>query len=119
MGRGLSIFIVLIVMVPLVFGLFFTFWPEYQRSQLIKNGVAASGTILSIQPTGTTVNDQPQVSIHLNIEAADGEVFEADTTMIINPVYLTEFQPGKHVQVKYDPDDKTKVAIEETETGLR
>ncbi len=98
---------------------FLFFWPEYQRSQLLERGLPAEAVILGIEPTGSTFNDQPQVEIRLEVRPADGAAYEAETTMIINPVYLPEFQPGKTVRVRYDAEDRSKVAIEETESGQR
>jgi hypothetical protein len=99
--------------------LFIFFYPEYQREQLIQNGLPAQAEILDIEPTGSTYNDQPQARIRLLVTPETGESFEAETTMIINPIYAPQFQPGKRVKVRYDGADKTKVAIEETESGQR
>lgn len=114
-------FLIPVVILLVGFGIpgFLFFWPEYQRSQLLETGVPAEATILGIAPTGNTFNDQPQVEIRLEVRPADGAAYEAETTMIVNPVYLSEFQPGKTVQVRYDAQDPSKVAIEETESGQR
>ncbi|MCC7523063.1 DUF3592 domain-containing protein [Candidatus Uhrbacteria bacterium] len=115
--------IVLAVGLMLVLGLalplFIFFYPEYQREQLIKTGLPAQAEILTIEPTGNTYNDQPQARILLLVTPETGESFEAETTMIINPIYAPQFQPGKRVKVRYDANDKTNVAIEETESGQR
>lgn len=112
---GVSIMLLLGVALPL----FFVFYPEYERDQLIKNGTAASGVITNIQPTGNIVNDQPQVKVTVRVTTDNGETFESIATMIINPVYIPQFQPGKNVKVKFDPADRSKMAIEETESGQR
>lgn len=114
-ATGVGIMLVLGVALPL----FFVFYPEYERDQLIKNGTSASGVITDIEPTGNIVNDQPQVKVTVRITTDNGETFESIATMIINPVYIPQFQPGKNVKVKFDPSDRTKMAIEETEDGQR
>lgn len=111
--------IIVLAAVGLIFPLFFMFYPEYQRDQLLKTGVPAQAEIVSIRPTGNTFNDQPQVSIIVRVMPENEEPYEAEVKMIINPVYLVQFQPGKTVQVRYDAEDRTKVAIEETEDGTR
>jgi hypothetical protein len=108
-----------IFLVGLALPLYFMFWPEYQRDQLVKNGVPATAEIISIHPTGNIFNDQPQVDIVVRVTPTDGEPYEANVTMIINAVYLPQFQPGKTVQVRYDAGDPSNVAIEETENGTR
>lgn len=98
---------------------YFLFWPEYERSELLKNGVPANGEIVSIEPTGNIYNDQPQARIAVKVVTDSGEAFVATTTMIINPLYAPQFQPGKKVKVRYDANDRAKMAIEETEAGQR
>jgi hypothetical protein len=114
-GIGITVIAILGIAIPM----FFTFYPEYERDQLIKNGTAASGVITDIQPTGNIVNDQPQVKVTVKVTTENGETFESVATMIINPVYIPQFQPGKNVKVKFDPNDRSKMAIEETEDGQR
>jgi hypothetical protein len=115
----LTIGIFVLVAIVFIIPLFFMFWPEYQRDQLLKNGVPAQAEIVSLDPTGSWYNNQPQVDVHLRVTPEAGEPFEATATMIINPVYMPQFQPGKMVQVRYDAEDQTNVAIEETEDGTR
>lgn len=107
---GVAVIGLIIGIVPFIFFL----WPEFEREQLIKDGVAAQGEIISIKPTGSTYNDQPQVDLRVRVTSAEGEAFEAQTTMIINPVYLPQFQPGMKVKVRYDAADRSKIAVEET-----
>lgn len=116
--RGVQVIVAISLAVFLIPAAIF-FWPEYQRSQLIENGLPAEATILEIRPTGSTYNDQPQVRIRLEVRPEGGAAYAAETEMIINPVYLPQFQPGKIVRVRYDADDPSKVAIEETASGLR
>lgn len=99
-----------IVIVVIGFGLFW--WPEHQQDKLRQTGVPATGTIIDIEPTGTMYNDQPQVKITISIHPSQGQDFTAETKMIINQVYLPRFQPGAHVEVHYDADDHSKVAID-------
>lgn len=94
-------------------------WPEHLRDQLIKTGIPADAIIVRADPTGNVYNSQPQVELVLEVHLKDGTKYNATTRMVINPVYIPQFQPGKQVHVRYDQKDKTKVAIEETENGQR
>jgi len=115
----ISIAIGAMILLGVALPLFFVFYPEYERDQLIKNGTSASGVITDIEPTGNIVNDQPQVRVTVKVTTENGETFDSVATMIINPVYIPQFQPGKNVKVKFDPSDHSKMAIEETEDGQR
>lgn len=101
------------------FTLYSLFWSEYQREQLIKRGVPGTAVILNADPTGSVYNSQPEVRLRLRVSPAEGGTYEAETVMIINPIYAPQFQPGKTVKIKYDREDRSKVAIEETENGQR
>ncbi len=89
--------------------------PECERDELLKTGVAAKGVILGIEDTGNRYNDQPQVILKVRVEPEGGETYETETKMIISPVYLPQFQPGARVNLKYDPAERTKIAVDSVE----
>ena len=86
--------------------------PEWENDRIIETGLPASGTIVDIVDTGNLYNDQPQVEVTVDVKPPEGETYRAKTLMIISPVYMSQFQPGKIVNIKYDPADRTKIAIE-------
>jgi hypothetical protein len=79
---------------------------------VLQMGVPAPATILSVQDTGVTMNDNPQARIHLRVMPMGGDAFEAEVTQIIGRFQVAMLVPNASVMVKYDPNDKTKVAIE-------
>jgi hypothetical protein len=89
------------------------FWPQYQQSKIIEQGQPAQATIVSIKPTGNVYNDQPQVKLTLRVQPPSGEAFTSETRLILNPVYVPQFQPGKQLNVHFLPDDHSQVAIDE------
>ncbi len=107
-----TLLLTLIPFVILGVGLSQFWWPSYQQKQLIKTGIQAPAQITSIEPTGSTYNDQPQVVLTVNVQPMQGAAFTAKTKMVIHPINIPQFQPGARVTVYYDPKDKTNVAIE-------
>lgn len=79
---------------------------------VIQTGVSAPAVILSVQDTGVTMNDNPQARIRLRVMPMSGDMFEAEVTQIIGRFQVAMLVPNASVMVKYDPNDKTKVAIE-------
>ena len=79
---------------------------------VLQTGVSAPAVILSVQDTGVTMNDNPQARIRLRVMPMSGEPFEAEVTQIIGRFQVAMLVPNASVMVKYDPGDKTKVAIE-------
>lgn len=105
--------------VAIGFAFYSFFWRDYQRDKLIERGLPATAVILNADPTGNTYNSQPEIRLKLRVSPPQGQPYETETEMVINPIYAPQFQPGKSVKVKYDPEDRSKVAVEETENGQR
>lgn len=114
-NKNMGVYIFLIVIVAAGFGFFWMFWPEIRADQILKKGLPAEATIVSIEPTGNVYNNQPQVRLTLQVASSTNGTFKTQAVMIINPVYIPQFQPGKLVHIKYDPKDPTKAAIEEVQ----
>lgn len=90
----------------------FIFGPQFFQEKVLENGLPGTAVILDIAPTGVIVNDQPRCKLDLKVTTAAGEVYDTTIYMIISPVYLPQFQPGAKLMIKYDPQDKKKVAVE-------
>lgn len=110
-GR-LTIVIFAILIGAFLIPFFIFFYPEIQKDRLIKDGTPAEGVLLKIEDTGNRFNDQPQVKIWLEVYPPDGTPYQTETKMIVSPVYLPQFQPGRRLKLKYDPEDPNRVAIE-------
>ena len=89
-----------------------TFKGMSSNRNVLQTGVSAPAVILSVQDTGVTMNDNPQARIRLRVIPMSGEPFEAEVTQIIGRFQVAMLVPNASVTVKYDPNDKTKVAIE-------
>lgn len=79
---------------------------------VLQTGVSAPAVILDVQDTGVTMNDNPQARIRVRVMPMGGEPFEAETTTFVGRFQVGLYVPGASLMVKYDPNDKTKVAIE-------
>ena len=89
-----------------------TFKSMSANRNVLQTGVSAPAVILSVQDTGVTMNDNPQARIRLRVMPMNGEAFEAEVTQIIGRFQVGMVVPNGSAMVKYDPNDKTKVAIE-------
>lgn len=118
-GGKITLFVIGALAIAFAFSAWIFWWPEHLRDELMKTGLPADAVILSADPTGNVYNNQPQVRLTLEVHPKDGAVYKAETKMIINPIYVPQFQPGKQVHIRYDQKDKMNVAIEEVESGQR
>lgn len=83
-----------------------------QNSGVIKTGVSAPAVILDVQDTGVEMNNSLQARLTLQVTAAGRPPFQSVTTTFVNRFQVGMLVPGASVQVKYDPNDITKVAVE-------
>ena len=97
------------VILALVFGGMFLRWRVKQR--VLQTGVAATATIVRVWDTGTRINDNPQVGMHLQVQPSTGAPFQAEIKETVSIVQMPMFQPGAQLEVKYDPAQPNNVAI--------
>ena len=83
-----------------------------QNSSVLKNGVSAPATVLDVQDTGVTMNDSPQARVTLQVSPAGLPPFQAVVNTFVGRFQVGLLVPGASVQVRYDPNDHSKVAIE-------
>ena len=112
-----SCLITLIVLGATGFFLYRLFKGMSQNSGLVKAGVAAPAVILDVQDTGVSMNNSLQARLTLQVTPADRPPFQAVTTTFVNRFQVGLLVPGASVQVKYDPNDITKVAVESLSAG--
>ena len=77
----------------------------------LQTGTPASATVLSLRDTGGRLNSNPAIEFQLEVQPPDGLVYTATTRAIISTVNLLRFQPGARIAVKFDPSDRSSVAI--------
>ena len=81
---------------------------------LQETGVAAEATIVKIWDTGMTVNDDPVIGMEVQVYPAEGETWRATIPKsLISRLDIPQFQPGQTVHVRFDPQDKSRVGLDE------
>lgn len=88
-----------------------------QNSGLVKTGIPAPAVILDVQDTGVSMNNSMQARLTLQVTPAGRPPFQAVATTFVNRFQVGMLVPGASVNVKYDPNDITKVAIESLSAG--
>lgn len=111
--KGVRIFILGMILIGVLIPITTILIPDIQRERLLKNGIRAEAEIISVEDTGSRYNDQPEVRLVLKVNPETSTPYSTETVMYISPVYIPQFQPGKKVVIRHDPDDKMKVAVEE------
>ena len=77
---------------------------------LVATGAKAIGTVLSVQDTGMTMNDNPRIKMTFRIEPIDGSApFDAEKTKVVSRVQIP--RSGDRYPVWYDLEDPSSWAF--------
>jgi hypothetical protein len=80
-----------------------------QAAELFETGQKGAGTVISVQDTGMTVNDNPRVKMVFRVEPLDGSpAFDAAKTRTVSRVEIP--RQGDRYPVWYDAQDPSKWA---------
>ena len=83
-----------------------------EACEIIAIGRPATGTILRLIDTGTTLNQNPVVEFVVHVAPVEGEPYEARTKSLVSRLDVASVQPGRIVPVKYDPRDRMRIALD-------
>lgn len=76
-------------------------------------GTPAEARILRIWDTGITVNDDPVIGMEVEVRPYDGDPYQAVIPKTwISRLDIPQFQPGRILAVRYDPQNPARVAID-------
>lgn len=76
------------------------------------HGIRGTARVLSLRPTGMSVNDVPQMELALRVQLPDTAPFETKTSLLLPPHLAARFASGITVAVRADPDDHREVILE-------
>lgn len=94
------------------FCFWFFFHDEVRGNRLRERGTRAEATILAVEETGVTVQDNyPQAKLRLLVRPSTGECYEATTKCLLNRFEIPAFQPGATIPVVVDPKHPKRVAV--------
>ncbi len=83
-----------------------------EQQRLFAVGVEAPARLKRMTETEITINgDNPLVELTLDVTPAGGPSFTAETKAVVVRTSLYKFEPGRTIQVKFDPGDRTKVTV--------
>ncbi|MFL5871724.1 MAG: SHOCT domain-containing protein [Solirubrobacterales bacterium] len=81
-----------------------------QAAELFESGQRGAGTVISVQDTGMTVNDNPRIKMAFRIEPLDGSpAFDAQKTKTVSRVEIP--RQGDRYPVWYDAQDPSTWAF--------
>lgn len=82
-----------------------------EACEILAIGLPAQARVLGLVDTGISINDDPVVEFVLDVDAA-GARWEARSRALISRLDLAAVQPGRLLPARYDPADRTRVALD-------
>ena len=80
-----------------------------KAEELLTTGSKGAGTVVQVQDTGMTVNDNPRIKMIFRVEPLDGSpAFDTTKTTTVSRVQIP--RQGDRYPVWYDPQDTSKWA---------
>ena len=112
---SLATIIVLVVVSILALITVAAFAPDVMRhfktQHILKQGIAATAVIKAVTDTGNRYNNNPQIKLTLEVTPKDGKPYLAELITVVSVVDLSRLQPGAIINIKYDPEQPTHVAL--------
>lgn len=91
---------------------YFAFRASRQALRLRMHGLQATGQIVSVEGTGTRINNVPQMRVTVLVQLPNQAPYQAATKMLLHPHMASQLAPGSAVSLRVDPDDGSKILIE-------
>lgn len=97
--------------------------PGHKVRRALRNGLPARARLVSLEMTGeqSTTRDgmYDRVRCELEVRPRGEEPYRARVLQFLTARYLEDLKPGDVVQVRYDPSQRTAVAIIEPDVRRR
>jgi len=79
------------------------------KDATIENGVPATGTIIRIGDSGTQLENKLRIKFLLEVKPKHGQSFQMEYEKYISFLQIPQFQAGKELDIKYNPQDISKI----------
>ena len=83
-----------------------------QTQTLLATGEPAQAQILQLRDTETTLNDNPQIEVLLEVRPLNRPTCQVQTRCYVSRLRIPQVQPGAIVAVRIDPQNPSNVALQ-------
>jgi hypothetical protein len=82
-----------------------------EARRLLQVGQRGLAMVMSVRPTGESVDDNPQAELELSVALDGREPYKVTHRQVISRVAIGGFLPGAKVPVRVDPHDPSKLLV--------
>jgi hypothetical protein len=86
--------------------------PMFNKKRLQKIGIPGKAKIVAVHETNIAINNNPQLNLVMEIKNNAGDVYTAECKTVVSKLKPIEFQPGKEVNVRIDPNNEKNVVLD-------
>ncbi len=104
---GSIVFTVVIVAASIGIPIYFMRNNQKRAQALMQSGTQGEATILSLQDTGMRINDNPRVTVVLEVRVAMRPPYQVTKTVTVPMIRMSQVQTGLVVPVMVDLSDPT------------
>ncbi len=90
----------------------FLWEPRANMRRLLTAGIPGKAKILEVHETNIAVNNNPQLKLVIELKNSSGQAYTTTCKTIVSGITPINFQPGKEVNVKIDPENEKNVIID-------
>ncbi len=82
-----------------------------RHTKILNHGVESEATVLAIGPTGSYINNLPQLKVQMQVEPSKGRNFVTEVKQAVPQVDFNLLHSGTRIVVKYHPAHPKQVIL--------
>lgn len=79
---------------------------------IMRTYLDARVTLRRLRDTGITINNDPKITIVLDVVLADGKTYQLERNEVVSRVYLGSISVDKQYDAKVNPEDREDVLVD-------
>ena len=81
------------------------------RKRILESGHPAHAVVVSVAESGPSYNRVPHLDFTLQVEPTNEPAFRSSARGFFRMIDFARMQPGSRIEVRFDPADRSTVAI--------
>ncbi len=83
-----------------------------KKNYLLAYGIRTIADVTNVKPTGSSINDQPEIEVDVQFETIDRKQVVASFKKVVLITQLHYLQPGMKLFIKYDAKNPKRIIID-------
>ncbi|WP_394834338.1 hypothetical protein LVJ94_48350 [Pendulispora rubella] len=89
-----------------------------EAGRIWAGGMRGRAKVVDISTKGGRVNDNPTIDFELDVTPEGQSTYRAQVSVLVSLLAIPRIQPGCEIEVRIDPQDRSKVVVDEKLTYL-